>query len=162
MYFCIADDDSLFIKFTGHLSYPFFKIEDRGSYFSFFFFIGTCIPLPLVVQLIFLLTIIFFSILFSMYINRTMKNKVEVDLAAYDLPLATEMYAKDSDTGEYKLYQTLYDGENRILLTSDQIPQSLRDAAVAIEDKRFYKHKGVDWKGTARAVLSTITGSGGS
>lgn len=107
-----------------------------------------------------LLTIIFFSILFSMYINRTMKNKVEVDLAAYDLSLATEMYAKDSDTGEYKLYQTLYDGENRILLTSDQIPQSLRDAAVAIEDKRFYKHKGVDWKGTARAVLSTITGSG--
>ena len=92
-----------------------------------------------------LLTIIFFSILFSMYINRTMKNKVEVDLAAYDLSLATEMYAKDSDTGEYKLYQTLYDGENRILLTSDQIPQSLRDAAVAIEDKRFYKHKGVDW-----------------
>lgn len=107
-----------------------------------------------------LLTTIFFSILFSMYINRTMKNKVEVDLAAYDLSLATEMYAKDSDTGEYKLYQTLYDGENRILLTSDQIPQSLRDAAVAIEDKRFYKHKGVDWKGTARAVLSTITGSG--
>ena len=107
-----------------------------------------------------LLTIIFFSILFSMYINRTMKNKVEVDLAAYDLSLATEMYAKDSDTGEYKLYQTLYDGENRILLTSDQIPQSLRDAAVAIEDKRFYKHKGVDWKGTARAVFSTITGSG--
>lgn len=38
LYFCIADDDSLFIKFTGHLSYPFFKIEDRGSYFSFFFF----------------------------------------------------------------------------------------------------------------------------
>ncbi len=91
-----------------------------------------------------LLTIIFFSILFSMYINRTMKNKVEVDLAAYDMSLATEMYAKDSDTEEYKLYQTLYDGENRILLTSDQIPQSLRDAAVAIEDKRFYKHKGVD------------------
>ena len=65
LYFCIADDDSLFIKFTGHLSYPFFKIEDRGSYFSFFFFIGTCIPLPLVVQLIFLLTIIFFFCLIS-------------------------------------------------------------------------------------------------
>ena len=101
-----------------------------------------------------LLTIIFFSILFSMYINRTMKNKVEVDLAAYDLSLATEMYAKDSDTGEYKLYQTLYDGENRILLTSDQIPQSLRDAAVAIEDKRFYKHKGVDWYRTTGAFIN--------
>ena len=107
-----------------------------------------------------LLTIVFFSILFSMYINRTMKNKVEVDLSAYDLSLATEMYAKDADTGEWSIYQTLYDGENRILLTSDQIPQSLRNAAVAIEDRRFYKHKGVDWKGTVRAVLSTVTGGG--
>lgn len=42
-----------------------------------------------------LLTMIFFSILFSMYINRTMKNKVEVDLSAYDMSLATEMYAKE-------------------------------------------------------------------
>lgn len=29
---------------------------------------------------------------------------------------------------------------------------------IAIEDKRFYKHKGVDWHGTARAIFSTIFG----
>lgn len=106
------------------------------------------------------LTILFFAIIFSIYINRTMKNKVEVDLSAYDLSLATEMYAKDGDSDDWKMYQTLYYEENRIILTGDQIPQALRDAAVAIEDKRFYKHSGVDWRGTVRAVFSTVTGGG--
>ena len=107
-----------------------------------------------------LLTMAFFAIIFSIYINKTMKNKVEVDLSAYDMSLATEMYAKNAETDEWEIYQTLYDGENRILLTGDQIPQALRDATVAIEDKRFYKHKGVDWRGTIRAVFSTVTGRG--
>ena len=105
---------------------------------------------PLIVGTVFaviLLTMVFFAIIFSIYINRTMKNKVEVNLSAYDMSLATEMYAKDSSTGEWSMYGTLYDGENRILLTADQIPDNLRKAAVAIEDKRFYKHSGVDWPG---------------
>lgn len=121
------------------------------------FIIGTVLA-------VLVLTMIFFSILFAMYINRTMKNKVEVNLNAYDLSQATEMYAKEKGSDEWKMYQTLYDGENRILLTADQIPENLRKAAVAIEDKRFYKHKGVDWKGTLRAVMSTVTGGvqGGS
>lgn len=117
------------------------------------FIIGTVLA-------VLVLTMIFFSILFAMYINRTMKNKVEVNLNAYDLSQATEMYAKEKGSDEWKMYQTLYDGENRILLTADQIPENLRRAAVAIEDKRFYKHKGVDWKGTLRAVMSTVTGGG--
>lgn len=121
------------------------------------FIIGTVLA-------VLVLTMIFFSILFAIYINRTMKNKVEVNLNAYDLSQATEMYAKEKGSDEWKMYQTLYDGENRILLTADQIPENLRKAAVAIEDKRFYKHKGVDWKGTLRAVMSTVTGGvqGGS
>ena len=117
------------------------------------FIIGTVLA-------VLVLTMIFFSILFAMYINRTMKNKVEVNLNAYDLTQATEMYAKEKGSDEWKMYQTLYDGENRILLTADQIPENLRKATVAIEDKRFYKHKGVDWKGTLRAVMSTVTGGG--
>ena len=47
------------------------------------------------------LTMIFFAIIFSMYINRTMKNQVEVDLSAYDMSLATEMYAKVWETDEW-------------------------------------------------------------
>ena len=57
------------------------------------------------------------------------------------------------------MYHTLFlDSENRIWVDLEQIPKDLQKAVVAIEDKRFYKHKGVDWHGTARAIFSTIFG----
>src|SRR3954454_2899387 len=37
-----------------------------------------------------------------------------------------------------------------------QIPQSLKDATVAIEDSRFYKHKGVDYVGVIRAAVKNL------
>ena len=39
----------------------------------------------------------------------------------------------------------LYGGENRVLLTSRQIPEVMKQATVAIEDERFYEHHGVDF-----------------
>lgn len=45
---------------------------------------------------------------------------------------------------------------NRILATSEQIPQVLKDCFVAIEDKRFYEHDGIDVQGIARALFSGV------
>ena len=42
--------------------------------------------------------------------------------------------------------------ERRIFMPLVQVPQSLRDAVIATEDKRFYSHSGVDPIGVARAV----------
>jgi penicillin-binding protein 1A len=39
-----------------------------------------------------------------------------------------------------------------IEVTPDQIPQVLKDAVVAIEDRRFWEHDGVDLEGIARAA----------
>ncbi|MFQ9052795.1 MAG: transglycosylase domain-containing protein [Oscillospiraceae bacterium] len=36
-------------------------------------------------------------------------------------------------------------------------PRTLREATIAIEDKRFESHHGVDWHGTVRAVFRTLT-----
>ena len=36
------------------------------------------------------------------------------------------------------------------------IPENLKNAFVAIEDKRFYKHKGVDWLRTTKAIINYI------
>ena len=44
-------------------------------------------------------------------------------------------------------------------LTSDHIPQSMKNAMIATEDRRFYYHLGVDPIGLARAVLVWATGS---
>lgn len=38
-------------------------------------------------------------------------------------------------------------------IPSDQMPQAVRDATVAIEDQRFYRHRGVDFEGIVRAAF---------
>src|SRR3954453_14166764 len=40
---------------------------------------------------------------------------------------------------------------------SGDIPNVLKQATVAIEDERFYKHKGVDYEGLARAAVKNVT-----
>ena len=49
--------------------------------------------------------------------------------------------------------------ENRIVVASDQISQHMKDAAVSIEDRRFYQHHGVDVQGIVGALVSNLTGS---
>ena len=48
--------------------------------------------------------------------------------------------------------------ENRIIVPMDRINQTMRDAVVAIEDKRFFEHNGVDPTGIMRAVVNNVTG----
>src|SRR3954470_21712693 len=46
--------------------------------------------------------------------------------------------------------------ELRKAVTSSQIPKTLKQATVAIEDSRFYKHKGVDYVGVIRAAVKNL------
>jgi penicillin-binding protein 1A len=57
----------------------------------------------------------------------------------FDLNQTTYIVDKDN-----KLIDTLHANENRSMVTIDEIPQDLQDAFVAIEDKRFMKHNGID------------------
>ncbi|GAB3000064.1 penicillin-binding protein [Amycolatopsis acidiphila] len=52
---------------------------------------------------------------------------------------------------------TLYD-QYRIPTAPSQINDAMKWALVSVEDRRFYDHHGVDWKGTIRAALSNSTG----
>uniref|UniRef100_A0A6J5YY96 peptidoglycan glycosyltransferase n=1 Tax=freshwater metagenome TaxID=449393 RepID=A0A6J5YY96_9ZZZZ len=38
-----------------------------------------------------------------------------------------------------------------------EMPQQMRDATVAIEDRRFYKHNGVDYEGVVRAAVKNVS-----
>jgi penicillin-binding protein 1A len=61
---------------------------------------------------------------------------------------------------------TLTNNRGRILVGSVDIAPIMKEAVVAIEDQRFYEHRGVDFEGIGRAVvqdvLSTSTSQGAS
>src|SRR5690606_11447417 len=46
----------------------------------------------------------------------------------------------------------------RIPTAPDEISDAMKWALISIEDRRFYEHKGVDWKGTVRAAISNTSG----
>lgn len=47
--------------------------------------------------------------------------------------------------------------ENRIMVDLDDVSPYVADALISTEDRNFYKHEGVDWKGIGRAVFTNAT-----
>ena len=97
-----------------------------------------------------------FNVLF--YILGLAAEPSGIDLNARSLSLSSSVYVKNPDTGEFYEYSTLYGTENRIWVDFDRMPKAIKDAIVAIEDRRFYQHNGVDWMRTASAVLNLAGG----
>jgi penicillin-binding protein 1A len=62
--------------------------------------------------------------------------------------------------GNGRVLSVLRGSQSRILLRSDQISPLMKQAIVAIEDKRFYEHRGVDLRGISRALWADIRGGG--
>jgi penicillin-binding protein 1A len=59
-----------------------------------------------------------------------------------------------------RVLSVLRGSQSRILLRSDQISPLMKQAIVAIEDKRFYEHRGVDVRGIVRALWADVRGGG--
>jgi penicillin-binding protein 1A len=59
------------------------------------------------------------------------------------------------NTGK-KRVAVLTGSENRILVRSGQISSNVKRAVIAIEDRRFYTHKGLDYTGIARAIVEDL------
>lgn len=75
------------------------------------------------------------------------------DVAALYRPpsQATRVYAANGE-----LIASLY-RENRAYVRLRDIPQALQQAVIAIEDERFYQHRGVDIRGVLRAAWRNLT-----
>jgi penicillin-binding protein 1A len=59
------------------------------------------------------------------------------------------VYASDGKTELGKISNDILSDP----IHSDQMPQDVRNATVAIEDQRFYRHRGVDFEGIVRAAF---------
>ncbi len=74
------------------------------------------------------------------------------DIGSFEAPEATLVYSAD-----HVLLARVF-RENRTNVPLKDIPLNLRHATVAIEDRRFYEHSGVDMRGVARAVYANLRG----
>ncbi|MEY8404595.1 transglycosylase domain-containing protein [Oscillospiraceae bacterium 44-34] len=101
----------------------------------------------------------------AVYINEVIVPQADLSFDDFTLGENSIMYYLDKETGQYKEMTTLLNVTSSIWVDYEEMPEYLKQAAVAIEDRRFWTHPGVDWKRTAKAVLSMFTGqeiSGGS
>lgn len=95
----------------------------------------------------------------SIYIFTLASEPTGIDLKAKSMNQTSRIFIKDDETGEFTETRKLYDTENRIWVSNSDIPEYMKEAQVAIEDKRFYDHHGVDWTRTLSAVAVLATGT---
>lgn len=71
-------------------------------------------------------------------------------LETYEPPVTTRLYAGDGQVlMEYAV-------EKRIFVPEDKIPERVKNAFIAAEDKHFYSHSGIDFLGIIRAVITNF------
>jgi penicillin-binding protein 1A len=131
------------------------KKRRSGKRVSPWFVIGTLL-------LIFVLTSAMLIGIFMIYVKTTLAPELDVNADDYTMELSSILWYQDSESGEWKELTTLHGSENRILVSFDEIPDALWQAAVSIEDERFFSHHGVDWKRTIGATFTMLTGSNSS
>ncbi|MDQ4020362.1 MAG: penicillin-binding protein [Actinomycetota bacterium] len=81
-------------------------------------------------------------------------NNVSSDLVQSQVPLVSTITDKDGVPIAYVFDQ------NRFNTPPQAIADTMKAAIISIEDRRFFEHNGVDWRGTARAVTTNLTASG--
>lgn len=80
-------------------------------------------------------------------IEKVIHERVIVD----DIHVATNSYMYDQ---KGNLISEIYQEENRIILPYEKIPQTVIHAFLAIEDQRFFDHKGYDVPAIIRALIA--------
>jgi len=91
------------------------------------------------------------------YLQEDVVPNVTFDLDNYDLDQTSFIYFVGND-GQIEQMQKIYTDTDRQWASFEEIPEDLIHAAVAIEDKRFYEHQGVDWITTVKACMKMFFG----
>ena len=84
--------------------------------------------------------------------NRAQYNRAENSVLYADTPGCKNL-EKD---GACQQIAKLTGNQNRILVAEGEISPNVKNAVIAIEDRRFYSHKGVDYTGIGRALVQDV------
>lgn len=110
----------------------------------------TFITIFLVVSIVVVSSLIVYTIKLS-------SDEIDYDITAAKLHLTSMIYVND-ENGNPQEYSSFHSTENRLWVDFSDIPDNMKNAVIAIEDKRFWEHNGVDWVRTCGATLNLITG----
>ncbi|MCI5937180.1 MAG: PBP1A family penicillin-binding protein [Eubacterium sp.] len=90
--------------------------------------------------------------------------KIQEDARALVQASTAETFRSSETTLAYnkkgKQIAVLKGDKDAYFLSIDRIPQYVKDAFIVTEDKKFYKHNGIDGKGIARAVVALVKNKG--
>ena len=102
---------------------------------------------------------------FALWIKNYIDPTIDTSNLTTSQDLTTRLYYMDFSENPLGVPveiedQRLHSEENRLWVSYNDLPQDLIDAFVAVEDHRFWKHKGVDWYATLGATFNWVTGQG--
>ena len=92
----------------------------------------------------------------TVYIFKYIADEPVVDLDAAQMSYTTILYGKTDSSSDYIEMERIHGDENRIWVDYEDIPQDLLNATMALEDKRYLDHQGVDWKRTIASAINLI------
>lgn len=105
------------------------------------------------IGLIFLFTMLICGTAFLIYLKVSIDPKLDIGVETMKLNYTSTVCYVDKEGGEHEL-ERLYSTQNRTWADLEEMPKYLKYAAIAIEDERFEKHHGVDWKRTMGAAVN--------
>lgn len=91
-------------------------------------------------------------LLFGLFVYYSQQLPNPDEILNRELSQSTKIYDR---TGEHLLYEIAPD-QNRTLVTIDQIPLAAQQATITAEDRDFYNHNGISFKGILRAILTNL------
>ncbi len=94
----------------------------------------------------------------ALYVENNVDTRVDLSLfEAAGADTVSHLYYFDADGHAVELTDDrLYGAQVTVYTSIDRIPKTLIDAFIAIEDKRFFTHHGVDWYRTAAAGVNYV------
>lgn len=105
------------------------------------------------------MALLIFACIFAIYIKTDLSEQVDFSVEGFALDQTSVIYYQDRETGQWQELRKLYEKENRVWVGLEDIPLNLKNACIAIEDRRFEEHQGVDWLRTIRASLNMFSGN---
>ncbi len=109
--------------------------------------------------LIGLFSTLILSSAFVIYATKGIDASLDMDMLIEGQGRTTKLYYTDAEGNAIEMEdQRLIGSENRIWIPLEKIPIDVQNAFIAIEDHRFFEHKGMDLRRTAGAILGFFSG----